>query len=57
MLTSDERLGLALIVFVFITFPIACAWFCWWVDKEKNYVSRLCRRKEYHYHKSERKRK
>ena len=57
MLTSDEILGLTFIGLIFITFPIACVWFCWWVDKEKNYVSRLCRRKEYHYHKSERKRK
>ena len=57
MLTSDEKLAFIIIAFVFITFPIIIAWFCWWVDREKNYINRLCRRKEYQYYKSERRRR
>lgn len=57
MLTSDEKLGLLLIGFVFIAFPTIVAWFCWWVDREKNYISRLCKKKEYQYYKSEKRRK
>jgi len=46
-------------VFMFIGGSVGFSLFCWWlchyVDREKHYVSRLCRRKEESYYRSERK--
>jgi len=46
-------------VFMFIGgsvgFSLFCWWLCYYADREKHYVGRLCRRKEESYYRSERK--
>ena len=38
-----------------ISFLLLCWWICHYVDSEKNFISRKCRRKEEEYYRSERK--
>ncbi len=38
-----------------ITFSLFCWWLCYYVDSEKDYIRKACRRKEQEYYNWERK--
>tara|TARA_A100001015_G_scaffold278855_1_gene339441 strand:+ start:800 stop:997 length:198 start_codon:yes stop_codon:yes gene_type:complete len=52
---SEEIFGVLFFLGGGIGFALACWGLCYYVDREKSFVSRKCRRKEEEYYRSERK--